>query len=661
LAGIEELTVGDPGENLSSSVILRANQFGPGLALNATIRGVNFTDVTQTLNVYMAGVTNLDLSGLTMIDFGEPKDSVVIIGGAGAETITGADVRTVFVGGGGNDTLNGQGANDTYVLGAQANSPSLHINDLGGTDTITSTINRSLGVADYSEIDNLTLLGTAVAATGNGLQNVITGNAAANVLTAVGASADTLRGLDGSDTYAISAVNHIISETNTATSGTADRVLFTGLAAQTYVLAANVEMLTLMGAANTNGTGNAVVNTIIGNVAANILTAAGTGNVDILRGMGGDDTYVIDASIDAVQESAGAGTADHVKWTGTAGQTYILAANVELLTLMGTAATNATGNAAVNTLTGNNAANTLRAVGAHVDTLVGLNGNDTYYTDNTIDTVIEANTAGAGTADQVFWTGTTGQTYSMHANVELLTLTGGAATNAMGNSSTNTITGNAAANTLTAFGPTADTLIGGLGNDIYVITSVSHIVNETTNGGGAADRVDWTGTAGQLYALTANVELLNLLGTAATNGTGNTGANTITGNSATNVLRGGSGIDLLLGGGGMDTLFGDGGNDTFRFLVTGDSAVGGARDVIQDFDDGGDNDVIDLSSMASVSAFIGAAEFTAAGQVRAVQSGANVLVQINTVGAGGAESEILIANATLGAGAGQVDAGDFLL
>ena len=231
---------------------------------------------------------------------------------------------------------------------------------------------------------------------------------------------------------------------------------------------------------------------------------------------------------------------------------------------------------------------------------------------------------------------------------------GAAATNATGNAVVNTITGNAAVNTLTAAGAgNVDTLKGLAGNDIYVIDSTIDTVVEAA-GGGTADHVKWTGTAGQIYTLAAEAELLTLTGAAATNGNGNALVNTITGNGA-------AGADILLGGTGTDTLLGQAGNDTFRFIQSGDSAVGGSRDVVQDFDDGGDNDVIDLSEMASVTTFIGAAAFTAAGQVRAVQSGVNVLVQINTVGAGGAESEILIANATLGAGAGQVDGADFLL
>ena len=65
--------------------------------------------------------------------------------------------------------------------------------------------------------------------------------------------------------------------------------------------------------------------------------------------------------------------------------------------------------------------------------------------------------------------------------------------------------------------------------------------------------------------------------------------------------------------------------------------------------------------MPGVTTFIGTAAFTAAGQVRAVQSGAHVLIQINNSGTSAPNSEILVANATLGNGAGQLWTNDFLL
>jgi Ca2+-binding RTX toxin-like protein len=112
-------------------------------------------------------------------------------------------------------------------------------------------------------------------------------------------------------------------------------VKFAG-ASGTFTLSANVERLILsLPGANTNGTGNSLVNTITGNAARNILD--GKGLKDTLIGRNGSDTYVVDSSKDTVIEASGraAGILDHVKFTGTTGQTYFLGANVENLTLLG--------------------------------------------------------------------------------------------------------------------------------------------------------------------------------------------------------------------------------------------------------------------------------------------------------------------------------------
>ena len=77
---------------------------------------------------------------------------------------------------------------------------------------------------------------------------------------------------------------------------------------------------------------------------------------------------------------------------------YTLGANVDNLTLTGTAATG-TGNADANTITGNASANTLDGAGG-ADNLIGGDGNDTYIVDNIGDVVTE-NGAGQGTDDLV--------------------------------------------------------------------------------------------------------------------------------------------------------------------------------------------------------------------------------------------------------------------
>src|SRR5207253_2584603 len=124
------------------------------------------------------------------------------------------------------------------------------------------------------------------------------------------------------------------------------------------------------------------------------------------------DTYVVDALTDVVTEAASQGT--DVVQSSVAG--YTLAANVENLTLTGTAGTG-TGNTLNNVVTGNASANTLDG-GAGSDSLVGLAGDDTYVVDALTDVVTEA--ASQGT--DVVQSGVSG--YTLTANVENLTLTG---------------------------------------------------------------------------------------------------------------------------------------------------------------------------------------------------------------------------------------------
>src|SRR4030095_14544752 len=97
---------------------------------------------------------------------------------------------------------------------------------------------------------------------------------------------------------------------------------------------------------------------------------------------------------------------------------------------------------------------------AGADVMQGGAGDDTYYVENAGDVVTEA--AGAG-HDLVY----TAVSYTLSANVEDLSLWGGASINGTGNDLANEILGNAGANRLTGLGG-ADTLSGGGGNDTLV-------------------------------------------------------------------------------------------------------------------------------------------------------------------------------------------------
>ena len=92
-------------------------------------------------------------------------------------------------------------------------------------------------------------------------------------------------------------------------------------------------------------------------------------------------------------------------------------------------------------------------------------------------------------------------------------------------------------------------MVGGLGNDTYLVDNTGDIVTETST---IVTEIDTVSTV-ITYTLGDYVEKLILTGAAGINGFGNSLNNTITGNSAANLLNGGVGADTLIGGLGNDT------------------------------------------------------------------------------------------------------------
>ena len=126
-----------------------------------------------------------------------------------------------------------------------------------------------------------------------------------------------------------------------------------------------------------------------------------------------------------------------------------------------------------------------------------------------------------------------------------------------------TLIGNAGRNQLlgTAFddvlngGLLGDDLRGGAGNDVYVIDNTGDAITE--NLGQGVDQV----LSSVSYSLAANVDDLELTGTAANAATGNSLANRILGTAARNVIDGGAGLDLLNGREGGDLYLVAAGSD----------------------------------------------------------------------------------------------------
>lgn len=329
-------------------------------------------------------------------------------------------------------------------------------------------------------------------------------------------------------------------------------------------------------------------------------TLEGGAGADRLIGGLGNDTYVIDAA-DTIVEGAGGGI-DTVR----AAHSLTLAAQVENLQLLGNANLNGTGNALANVLAGNNGRNVLTG---------GL-GNDTYVID-TGDTVREF-------ANQGFDTVRTGQSYTLGAHLEALTLIGAANLNGAGNAGHNRLTGNVGHNQLSGLDGN-DTLLGGNGFDSLF-------------GGAGLDLLQ--GHAGN--------DLLS----------GGLGADRLEGGAGNDNLIGGAGFDTLIGGSGADLLTGGSERDVFVFVAPADSR-GVFRDRITDFAAGADD--IDLRLIDAASGQFGNQSFVFGGSraggnsVWYTQSGGNTLVRGDVNGDARADFEIVL-NGNL-----RLTAGDFLL
>jgi Ca2+-binding RTX toxin-like protein len=286
---------------------------------------------TDTVESYINWQLGDDLENLALVG-GMDVDGT---GNALDNVLVGNDGANHLEGGAGADELYG-GLGDDYLV-LETSADRAFESEGEGIDTIERRYDTNLVLNE--NIENLVLGSGVVTGNGNALDNTITGNAGGNKLAGLDGDdalygldgddqmwggngddalyggvgndyldgengIDRLDGGDGNDVYVVDDSGDIVVE---ASGGGTDQVQ----ASASYVLSENIENLFLIGAADIDGTGNALANYLAGGDGANVLsgmggndTIVGGGGNDHLIGGAGDDSYVWD-------ETSGSDTIDN--------------------------------------------------------------------------------------------------------------------------------------------------------------------------------------------------------------------------------------------------------------------------------------------------------------------------------------------------------------
>ncbi len=200
--------------------------------------------------------------------------SITVSGIDNNDTLGGTSGDDTLIGGAGDDDMNGGAGNDTYDVDSAGDA----VTELegAGTDTVRSGT-FSLDLADFINVENLTLTGSSeFDLTGDDSNNVLTGNSAANTFTGGGGAdtliggggGDLLMGGAGNDIYEFTSIDDDIIEFDLE--GT-DTVRSSAVNVNIALLT-DVENATLLGALNLNATGNLTGNVLTGNAGSNVIT-----------------------------------------------------------------------------------------------------------------------------------------------------------------------------------------------------------------------------------------------------------------------------------------------------------------------------------------------------------------------------------------------------
>lgn len=460
-------------------------------------------------------------------------------GSSGSDELLGLAGNDRLVGNGGADRLVGGSGNDTYVVDDVGQ---VVVEQAGeGDDTVESQL-QSYALSD--NVENLRLVegSGAFEAIGNAAANHLYGNNGDNRLDG-GAGADVLQGGAGDDYYVVDNLGDQVTEAAGAGSDTIESGL-------SWQLGANVENLLLVGAANINGTGNALANEIEGNDGNNRLD--GGAGADRLRGGAGDDYYVVDVAQDQVFEQADGGTDTLERRYET---NLVLATQIENLVL-GTGVVSGNGNNRDNVVTGNASNNKLMGLDGN-DRLLGLDGADQIWAGTGNDVLLGGNGndyLDGGAGDDRFEGGAGDDNYVMAGDgSDVVDNTGGGSDRII----------------FTSGLTRARLSFLREGNDLLILVDgafppVARVNNHFLGGDAAIDFVQADGgtvlTAAQINQLVASGSgspFDQVL-------TGTANGERIDGGNGRDLIRGMAGNDILLGGLGDDTLQGGDGDDTLQ-------------------------------------------------------------------------------------------------
>src|SRR6185295_9662671 len=228
------------------------------------------------------GIERYTYTGSSDWSFSGDSSNNTFTGGSGNDTLTGGAGDDWLDGGAGLDVLTGGSGNDTYVIDNAADT----IDEEGNADSfdmVRATISVNLATLAGGAIEHAVLLGQdALNATGNGVNNALTGNDGKNILD--GGGIDTV--LINFDWYG------------------------------GYTL--HIDNITIVGSVGCRAVGNANNNVITGSSGQDRLeglegadTLIGGAERDTLQGQGGDDLLIGGLGDDYIDASGGRDTIDY--------------------------------------------------------------------------------------------------------------------------------------------------------------------------------------------------------------------------------------------------------------------------------------------------------------------------------------------------------------